>query len=102
MILIIRLDNDRYRNIMFIIILCGDGYYYMWAWVCGSVSRETMRKGRGKGKRGKVGLCVRNVLLPCNIAFPLYQNNIKSLPIHIFLTCFHWFTIIHRIIYIMQ
>ena len=51
MILIIRLDNDRYRNIMLIIILCGDGYCYMWAWMCGNVSRETIGKGREKGKR---------------------------------------------------
>ena len=46
----------------------------------GSVSRETIGKGRGgegEGERegvgvGGWGLCVRNVLFPCNIAFPLY------------------------------
>lgn len=53
MILIIRLDNDRYGDIMLIIILCGDGYCYMRAWMCGSVSRETIGKGRGEEGEGK-------------------------------------------------
>ena len=93
---------------MLIIILCGDGYCYMRAWMCGSVSRETIGKGRGEeGEREKygvwgLGLCVRNVLFPCNIAFPLYQNNIKNPLHHIFWGLLYCFTVIYNIIYIMQ
>lgn len=35
---------------MFIIILYNNGYCYMWARMCGSVSRETMGEGREKGR----------------------------------------------------
>ena len=66
MILIIRLDNDRYGDIMLIIILCGDGYCYMRVQVYGDVSRETIGKGRGgEGERESMGfgvVCAKRIV----------------------------------------